>query len=78
MARGQDFSGTWKLKSQRVEAGSLPEAAVALLEIEHPRPQGGVRGGRGTVVLHHDGKEVRTMVGRRSLNTVSNGKGQRC
>jgi type IV secretion system protein VirB10 len=34
IASGQDFSGAWKLKSVRVEKGTLPERA-AVLEIEH-------------------------------------------
>jgi type IV secretion system protein VirB10 len=75
MARGQDFSGTWKLKSQRVEAGSLPEAAVALLEIEHRDRKVECAAGAARWSFTTDGKEVRTMVGRRSLNTVSKWEG---
>jgi hypothetical protein len=38
IATGQDFGGTWKLKSVRVERGTLPERA-AVLAIEHRGPQ---------------------------------------
>jgi len=34
IASGQDFGGTWKLKSVRVERGTLPERA-AVLDVEH-------------------------------------------
>ena len=77
---GQDFSGTWKLQSQRQEFGSLPEGPAATLEIEHR--SGAVRctsavAGSAPLVFDFttDGKEKRAKSGGTSLLTVAKWEG---
>ena len=75
LARGQDFSGTWKLKSQHIEAGALPEAPAAVMEIEHHDRAIQCAAGSARWSFTTDGKEVRARIGRRSLNTVAKWEG---
>lgn len=77
---GQDFSGSWKLKSQHQEFGSLPEGPAATLEIEHR--SGTIRctsavAGRAPLVFDFttDGKEKRAKSGGTSLLTVAKWEG---
>ena len=75
LASGQDFSGTWRLKSQHVEAGALPEAPAAVIEIEHRDHAIECAAGSVRWSFTTDGKEVRVRIGRRSLNTVAKWEG---
>jgi type IV secretion system protein VirB10 len=75
LASGQDFSGTWKLKSQHVEAGALPEAPAAAIEIEQHDRAIECAAGSARWSFSTDGKEVRARIGRRSLNTVAKWEG---
>ena len=75
LAWGQDFSGSWKLKSQHVEAGTLPEAPAGAIEIEHHDRAVECAAGAVRWSFTTDGKEVRARIGRRSLNTVAKWEG---
>ena len=75
LAWGQDFSGSWKLKSQHVEAGALPEAPAAAMEIEHRDRAIECAAGAARWSFTTDGKEVRVRIGRRSLNMVAKWEG---
>jgi len=75
VAWGQDFSGSWKLKSQHVEAGTLPEAPAATIEIAHYDRTIECAAGAVRWSFTTDGKEVRARIGRRSLNTVAKWEG---
>ncbi len=75
LARGQDFSGNWRLKSQHAEAGTLPEPAAAVIEIEQRGQSIRCAAGSARWSFTTDGKEVRSSIGRRSLNTVAKWEG---
>lgn len=75
LASGEDFSGTWKLKSQRAEAGTLPDPAAAVMEIEQRGSAIQCAAGQARWSFTTDGKEVRARIGRRSLNTVAKWEG---
>ncbi|HEY1203478.1 MAG: hypothetical protein ABSH46_16370 [Bryobacteraceae bacterium] len=75
LACGQDFSGTWKLKSQQGEPGALPEPAAATLEIEQRGGAIHCVSGPSRWSFTTDGKEARVTIGRRSLNTVAKWEG---
>ena len=75
LAWGQDFSGSWKLKSQHVEAGALPEAPAAAIEIEQRDRTIECAAGPVRWSFSTDGKEARARIGRRSLNTVAKWEG---
>ncbi len=75
LACGQDFNGTWKLKSQQVEFGTLPEPPPATLEID--QRGNAVRCGTGTArwTFTTDGKDARSRTGQRSLLTTAKWEG---
>lgn len=75
LAWGQDFSGSWKLKSQHVEAGTLPEAPAAAMEIEQRDRSIEYAAGAVRCSFSTDGKEARVRIGRRWLNTVAKWEG---
>ena len=75
LACGQDFSGTWKLKSQHAEVGALPDPAAAVIEIEQRGSAVQCAAGPARWSFSTDGKEVRARIGRRSLNTIAKWEG---
>ena len=74
LACGQDFSGTWRLKSQ-ADARGLPEPAAAVIEIEHSGHAVRCTAGALHWSFTTDGKEVRSAAGRRSVNIVAKWEG---
>ena len=71
VASGQDFSGTWTLKSEHAERGTLPERPAPVLEIEH---RDGIVRCAGAQ-FSTDGKESRSKAGEKSLKTIAKWEG---
>jgi hypothetical protein len=74
-ARGQNFSGTWRLASDRPETGSLPEAPAAELRIDHHGVTLRCVSGGAEWSFTTDGRESRSMAGGKSLNTIAKWEG---
>lgn len=74
-ARAQDFSGTWKLESQRAENGSLFDPPAAELAIDHRDPAIRCSAGARQWSFTTDGRESRVRIGQRLVNTVAKWEG---
>lgn len=79
-ASAQDFTGTWRLQSERPERGSLPEPPAAVLEVEHSA--GRVRctsttsgGAPESFQFTIDGNETKTAAGAKSLKVIAKWEG---
>jgi type IV secretion system protein VirB10 len=75
LAGAGDFSGTWTLKSERPELGSLPEPPPAAMTIEQNGSSVLCEAGEAHWSFSTDGKESRAGDRSKSLNTVAKYEG---
>ena len=75
LAAAADFSGTWTLKSERPETGTLPEPPPAAMTIEQNGSSVLCEAGESHWSFRTDGKESRAGDRSKSLNTVAKYEG---
>jgi hypothetical protein len=73
---GQDFSGTWKLRSQSVTRGTLIEPPATTIDIEQRGTTIRCTAGAANWSFTTDGKESRSRTGGRTLSTIGKWEGE--